>query len=113
MDKLVEEFMNLTDEVNEELASSFISNSISTVLAKTNRKVLIEELYSFVLNLAIARYNKQGNEGLGSYNEGGESESYLSEDEILSGISNYRLSAMARRIQDEKEKSEDIPIEKV
>ena len=34
--------------------------------------------------------------------------SYQSEDEILSGISNYRLSAMARRLKDEKKKSQEV-----
>lgn len=50
---------------------------------------------------------KQGNEGLASYNEGGESESYLTEDAILSGITNYRLSPYARRLQNEKKKSQE------
>lgn len=113
MDNLVEQFKAITGETDEPLVSSFILSSKRTVLSKTNRSELIDNLNDYVLNLAIARYNKRGNEGLGSYNEGGESESYLSEDEILSGISNYHLSSMARRIQDEKEKSEDIPIEKV
>ena len=69
---------------------------------------MIDDLNDYVLKLAIVRYNKQGNEGLSSYNEGGESESYLSEDDVLSGISNYRLSAMARRLQDEKKKSQEV-----
>ena len=111
MDNLLEEFKNLTGETDDTLVSSFILNSKRTVLSKTNRSELIDDLYPFVLKLAIARYNKQGNEGLASYNEGGESESYLTEDAILSGITNYRLSPYARRLQDEKKKSQDVSTE--
>lgn len=64
------------------------------------------------LKLAIVRYNKQGNEGLSSYNEGGESESYLSEDEVLSGISNYRLSAMARSYKMKKRSLKKFQLKK-
>ena len=113
MDELIDEFMNLTGETDFDLVSSFLLNSKKAVLSKTNRSELIDDLNEYVLKLAIVRYNKQGNEGLSSYNEGGESESYLSEDDVLSGISNYRLSPSARRLQDEKKKSQDIPIEEV
>lgn len=112
-DNFIQEFMDLTGEEGYDLASSFLLNAKRTVLSKTNRSELIDDLNDYVLKLAIVRYNKQGNEGLSSYNEGGESESYLSEDEVLSGISNYRLSAMARRLQNEKKKSQEIPTEKV
>ena len=111
MDKLKEQFKKLTGETDEELVSSFLLKSQNTVLSKTNRSELIDDLNDYVLKLAIALYNRQGNEGLASYSEGGESESYQSEDEILSGISNYRLSAMARRLQDEKKKSQDVSTE--
>ena len=113
MDNLLEEFKNLTGETDDTLVSSFILNSKRTVLSKTNRSELIDDLYPFVLKLAIAHYNKQGNEGLASYNEGGESESYLSEDEVLSDISIYRLSASARRLQNEKKKSQEISTKRV
>lgn len=113
MDSLVKEFKNITGETNDEWVSSFLLNSKRTVLTKTNRSELIDDLNDYVLKLAIVRYNKQGNEGLASYNEGGESESYLSEDEILSDISIYRLSASARRLQNEKKKSQEISTERV
>ena len=105
MDKLKEQFKKLTGETDEELVSSFLLKSQNTVLSKTNRSELIDDLNDYVLKLAIALYNRQGNEGLASYSE---SESYQSEDEILSGISNYRLSAMARRLKDEKKKSQEV-----
>lgn len=108
MDKLKEQFKKLTGETDEELVSSFLLKSQNTVLSKTNRSELIDDLNDYVLKLAIALYNRQGNEELASYSEGGESESYQSEDEILSGISNYRLSAMARRLKDEKKKSQEV-----
>ena len=108
MDNLKEEFKSLTGETNDDLVSSFLLSSKRTVLSKTNRSELIDDLNDYVLKLANVRYNKQGNEGLSSYNEGGESESYLSEDDVLSGISNYRLSAMARRLQNEKKKSQEV-----
>ena len=105
---LIREFKALTDETDEGKISSFIAGAKRTVLIKTNRKTLINELEEAVLQLAVARYNKNGNEGLSSYSEGGINESYLSEDGILSGIIQYRLSPTARRIQDEKEKSEEV-----
>ena len=108
MDKLKEQFKKLTGETDEELVSSFLLKSQNTVLSKTNRSELIDDLNDYVLKLAIARYNKQGNEGLASYNEGGESESYLTEDAILSGITNYRLSPYARRLKNEKKKSQEF-----
>lgn len=108
MDDLINSFKTLTEEANDELVSSFINSAMASVLAKTNRSKLIPELNDYVLQLAIARYNKQGNEGLSSYNEGGESESYLSESEILSGIELYRLSSLARRMQGEKKKLKKI-----
>ena len=108
MDKLKEQFKKLTGETDEELVSSFLLKSQNTVLSKTNRSELIDDLNDYVLKLAIALYNRQGNEGLASYSEGGESDSYQSEDEILSVISNYLLSAMARRLKDEKKKSQKV-----
>lgn len=108
MDSLIEQFKVITGETDDRLVSSFLLNSKNIVLSKTNRSELIEELNVYVLNLAISLYNKQGNEGLTSYSEGGENESYQTQDEILSGISNYRLSAMARRLYDEKKKSQDV-----
>ncbi len=111
MDKLKEQFKKLTGETDEELVSSFLLKSQNTVLSKTNRSELIDDLNDYVLKLAITLYNRQGNEGLASYSEGGESESYLTEDVILSGITNYRLSPYARRLKDEKKKSQDISTE--
>lgn len=108
MDKLKEQFKKLTGETDEELVSSFLLKSQNTVLSKTNRSELIDDLNDYVLKLAITLYNRQGNEGLASYSEGGESENYQSEDEILSGISNCRLSAMARRLKNEKKKSQEV-----
>ena len=108
MDKLKEQLKKLTGETDEELVSSFLLKSQNTVLSKTNRSELIDDLNDYVLKLAITLYNRQGNEGLASYSEGGESENYQSEDEILSGISNYRLSAMARRFKNEKKKSQEV-----
>lgn len=111
MDKLKEQLKKLTGETDEELVSSFLLKSQNTVLSKTNRSELIDDLNDYVLKLAITLYNRQGNEGLASYSEGGESENYQSEDEILSGITNYRLSPYARRLQDEKKKSQDVSTE--
>lgn len=105
---LTDRFKIETGETDNKLVSSFLNGAKNTILAKTNRKSIPEELLEMQFQLALSRYNKRGNEGLSSYSEGGESESYLTEDDILSGIENYRLSAVARRIQDEKEKSEEV-----
>ena len=102
-------FKKETGETDNDVVSSFLLGAEKTVLAKTNRKVMIADLEDFKLKLAIARYNRHGNEGLSSYSEGGESESYLNEDDILEGIGMYRLTAVARRLKDEKEKSEEVP----
>ena len=69
MDKLKEQFKKLTGETDEELVSSFLLKSQNTVLSKTNRSELIDDLNDYVLKLAIALYNRQGNEGLASYSE--------------------------------------------
>lgn len=74
MDKLKEQLKKLTGETDEELVSSFLLKSQNTVLSKTNRSELIDDLNDYVLKLAITLYNRQGNEGLASYSEGGESE---------------------------------------
>ena len=71
MDKLKEQFKKLTGETDEELVSSFLLKSQNTVLSKTNRSELIDDLNDYVLKLAITLYNRQGNEGLASYSEGG------------------------------------------
>ena len=71
MDKLKEQFKKLAGETDEELVSSFLLKSQNTVLSKTNRSELIDDLNDYVLKLAIALYNRQGNEGLASYSEGG------------------------------------------
>ncbi|WP_044600025.1 phage head-tail connector protein [Candidatus Stoquefichus massiliensis] len=109
MNNLLEQrFQLLTGETDLEKVSSFLLSAEATILSRTNRRKMIDELSEAKLQLAVARYNKRGNEGLSSYNEGGESETYLSEDDILSGIASYRLSALGRRVKDEKEESTKI-----
>ena len=93
------------------MVSSFILNSKRTVLSKTNRSELIDDLYPFVLKLAIAHYNKQGNEGLASYNEGGEIESYLTEDAILQVLPIIAYHLMQGDYRMEKKKSQDVSTE--
>lgn len=108
MEKLISRFKVETGETNDELVSSFLTGAKNTILEKTNRTTVPDNLMEMQFQLALCRYNKRGNEGLSSYSEGGENESYLIEDEILSGIKNYRLSAIGRRMKNEEEKLEDI-----
>lgn len=108
MEKLINRFKVETGETNDELVSSFLTGAKNTILEKTNRKIVPNALLEMQFQLALCRYNKRGNEGLSSYSEGGENESYLIEDEILSGIKNYRLSAIGRRIKNEEEKPKEV-----
>ena len=48
MDNLLEEFKNLTGEKDLDLTFSLVSSSKQTVLSKTNRSELIDDLYPFV-----------------------------------------------------------------
>ena len=102
-----EKFKKLTGETDESLVSLFLSKAEIKVLEKTNRVEMIAELESFKLDLA-ARYERDGESGSSSHSEGGVSRSYRSEDEILSGIDKYRLSAVARRRLNAKKKDEEI-----
>ena len=103
-----EKFKKLTGETDESLVSLFLSKAEIKVLEKTNRVEMIAELESFKLDLAVARYERDGESGSSSHSEGGVSRSYRSEDEILSGIDKYRLSAVARRRLNSKKKDEEI-----
>ena len=106
MDSIKRDFKILTGETDNDIVSLFVSNAAKRVLMRANRSELIEPLYDHVLTLA--RYERRGNEGLASYSEGGENESYLKEDEILSAVDNYRLTPIARRRRDEEKKSEEV-----
>ena len=99
-----EKFKKLTGETDESLVSLFLSKAEIKVLEKTNRVEMIAELESFKLDLA----ERDGESGSSSHSEGGVSRSYRSEDEILSGIDKYRLSAVARRRLNAKKKDEEI-----
>lgn len=88
-----------TGETDDSIVSSFLLEAKQKVLDKTNRAKMIDELTYAQLSLAICLWNKRGNEGLSSYSEGGENESYQSESEILDGISIFRLSPIARRMK--------------
>lgn len=108
MDSIKRDFKILTGETDNDMVSLFVSNAAKRVLMRANRSELIEPLYDHVLTLALTRYERRGNEGLASYSEGGENESYLKEDEILSAVDNYRLTPIARRRRDEEKKSEEV-----
>lgn len=108
-----EKFKKLTGETDESLVSLFLSKAEIKVLEKTNRVEMIAELESFKLDLAVARYERDGESGSSSHSEGGVSRSYRSEDEILSGIDKYRLSAVARRRLNAKKKDEEIQTQKI
>ena len=103
-----EEFEKVTGETDDVLVSLFLDKAEETVLEKTNRPEMIKELEHFQFDLAVARYERDGESGESSHSEGGVSCSYRSDDEILSGISKYRLSAAARRQLDAKKKDEKI-----
>lgn len=108
MDSIKRDFKILTGETDNDMVSLFVSNAAKRVLMRANRSELIEPLYDHVLTFALVRYERRGNEGLVSYSEGGENESYLKEDEILSAVDNYRLTPIARRRRDEGKKSEEV-----
>lgn len=51
MDKLKEQFKKLTGETDEELVSSFLLKSQNTVLSKTNRSELIDDLNDYCFEI--------------------------------------------------------------
>ena len=81
-----EEFKKVTGETDDISVSLFLDKAEETV----------------------ARYERDGESGESSHSEGGVNRSYRSEDEILSGIDKYRLSAVARRRLNAKKKDEEI-----
>lgn len=103
-----DEFKKLTGEADDTLVSLFLSKAEETVLEKTNRLEMIKELEHFKFDLAVARYERDGESGSSSHSEGGISHSFRSDDEILSGITKYRLGAAARRRLDAKKKDEEV-----
>ena len=103
-----EEFKKITGETDDALVSLFLDKAEKTVLERTNRASLIKELEHFKFDLAVARYERDGESGESSHSEGGVNRSYRSDDEILSGINKYRLSAAARRQLDAKKKDEEV-----
>ena len=103
-----EEFKKVTGETDDISVSLFLDKAEETVLEKTNRPSLVKELEHFKFDLAVARYERDGESGESSHSEGGVNRSYRSEDEILSGIDKYMLSAVARRRLNAKKKDEEI-----
>lgn len=101
-------FMSMTGETNDEVVSSFTDLAKERVLSETNRIDMMDELYVYQLKLSLAMYNRNGDEGKSSASEGGVSDTYESEETILKGIEKYRLSAVARRLLDEKKKNEEL-----
>lgn len=108
-----EEFKKVTGETDDISVSLFLDKAEETVLEKTNRPSLVKELEHFKFDLAVARYERDGESGESSHSEGGVNRSYRSEDEILSGIDKYRLSAVARRRLNAKKKDEEIQTQKI
>lgn len=108
-----ESFKTVTGETDDLLVSLFLSKAEETVLEKTNRPEMIKDLEHFKFDLAVARYERDGESGEISHSEGGVSRSYRSDDEILSGIDKYRLSAVARRQLNAKKKDEKIQAKKM
>ncbi len=103
-----EKFTLLTGEEDYYNISTFLSEAEAIVLERTNRPEMINELVHFKLDLAVAKYNRNGEEGESSHSEGGVSRNYLSDEEILKGCEKYRLTPIARRILDAKKKAKDI-----
>lgn len=105
---IIENFKKLTGETDDTIVSFFLNQAEETVLEKTNRSEMIDDLNHFKFDLAVARYNRNGEEGESSHSEGGVSKNYLSDEEILKGCEKYRLTPIARRILDAKKKAEEI-----
>ena len=103
-----EKFILLTGETDYDSVSLFLNEAEATVLEKTNRPAMIDDLVHFKLDLAIARYNRNGEEGESSHSEGGVSRSYLSDDDILNGCEKYLLTPLARRMLDAEKKTEEV-----
>lgn len=98
-------FKTLTGETDDKTVFLFLDEAEKIILEQTNRPKMIKDLEHFKMDLAVARYERNGESGESSHSEGGVSRTYRSEKEILSGIEKYRLSALARRIIDAKKET--------
>lgn len=107
-----EKFKKLTGETDNDKVSLFLSLAEEKILEVTNRTKLPDALVSSQFELAVALYNRNGDEGESSHSEGGVNRSYVSVDEILKHVKNYRLSPVARRYQDAKKKDEEVQSQK-
>lgn len=103
-----EKFKEVTGETDDEKVSLFLSLAESKVLEVTNRPELIDDLKQATVDLAIALYNRNGDEGESSHSEGGVNHTYISPEEILKSAKNYYLSPIARRRLNAKKKDEAI-----
>lgn len=103
-----DKFKKATGETDDSKVSLFLSFAESKILEVTNRSAMPETLIQSQIDLAIALYNRNGEEGESSHSEGGVNHTYLSPDDILKTAMNYRLSPSARRISDAKKKNEEI-----
>lgn len=73
--------LGLSSSDKDELLSSLIQRSSNQVTNHINEKTLPNELEYIVIELAIARYNRIGSEGIKSENSDGVSFSY--KDDLL------------------------------
>lgn len=103
-----DKFKTLTGETDKEKVSLFLSLAEEKILEVTNRDTLPDVLVSSQLDLAVALYNRNGDEGESSHNEGGVNRSYISVDEILKNAKNYRISPLTQRYRNAKKKDEEV-----
>ena len=105
---LEEKFELLTGEADEDKVSLFLLLAEQKILEVTNRPEVNDFLKGAQLELAVALYNQNGEEGTSSVNEGGVSHSFLAPEEILRSVKKYTLTPIARRQLDAKKKNEEV-----
>lgn len=98
---LIDEVSFITHCDNLYVIEKICNSAVRKVLLLTNRTEMIDELYQYALEYSLAMYNKLGNEGQSSNNEGGVSITYSLED-TLKGIEQYRLNNIARGLKNAK-----------
>lgn len=79
------------DAKQEAVLIQILEESKAFILDYTNRDILIPKLEALQLEIAIAKYNKDGDEGISSRSQGGVSVSYEDlTDSMKSRLNNYR-----------------------
>lgn len=79
------------EDIEDIIAEYYLNEAENFILTATNRKVLIEEMKTLKMKVALCLYSKRGAEYTSQRSEGGVSLSYKIDEDIIERINSYRL----------------------